>query len=698
MKVYDAASIRNVALVGHTASGKTQLASAILSDTGMVNRFGKVDDGTTVTDFDEEEIIRKHTLSASLGFAEWNRHKINLIDAPGIGNFLSDARAALQVADAAIIVVDALAGVMVQTEKVWEAAAELELPRLIVLNRIDRERASLTRALQSLRESCSRAVIPIQLPIGEEKGFRGVVDLITRKAFTFQTDESGKFAEGPVPGDMSGDVAAAREALIEMVAEADEKLMEKFFEAGTLTDPELVAGLRSATAAGKVFPLVCTSALLNIGIQPLLDAIVSYLPSPAERQFKGVAKAGGDVLRKADEKGPPAAFVWKTIADPFAGRITMFRVVSGTLKADSTIHNKTRDTSERFGHLLAMQGKAQTTVPELKAGDLGAVAKLKDTLTNDTLGDKGDDVVFPAMKFPEPVLSYAIEPKSRGDEDKISTAMHRLEEEDPSIRYSRDPQTKELLLSGQGQVHIEVTVAKLKRRFGVDVILKPPRIPYRETIKASTEAHGRHKKQTGGHGQFGDCKIRVEPLMRGADFEFVDDIFGGAIPRQFVPAVEKGIQDARTRGYLAGYPMVDFRVTVFDGSYHDVDSNELSFKLAGSLAFKDAMTRARPTILEPIMNVEVYAPSDFAGDLMGDLNGRRGRIAGMDTRGAMTIIKAQVPMSEMLTYEQHLTSATGGRGSYHMDYSHYDEVPSHLQTKIIAAAKAERAGVEVEEV
>jgi elongation factor G len=698
MKVYDAASIRNVALVGHTGSGKTQLASAILSDTGMVNRFGKVDDGTTVTDFDEEEIARKHTLSASTGFAEWNKHKINLIDAPGMGNFLSEARAALQVADAAIIVVDAVAGVMVQTEKVWEAAAELELPRLIVLNRLDRERASLSRTLQSLRESCSRAVVPIQLPIGEEKGFRGIVDLITRKAFMFQTDETGEFTEGPVPANMTAEVDAAREALIEMVAEADEKLMETFFEAGTLTDDELVTGLRSATAASKVFPLVCTSAALNIGIQPLLDAIVTFLPAPSDREYHGVTSTGADVPRTADEKAPAAAFVWKTIADPFAGRITMFRVVSGSFKADSTVYNKTREASERFGHLLVMQGKTQTAVPELKAGDLGAVAKLKDTLTNDTLGDKSDDILFPALTFPEPVLSYAIEPKSRGDEDKISTAMHRLEEEDPSIRYNRDPQTKELLLSGQGQLHIEVTVAKLKRRFGVDVHLKPPRIPYRETIKAATEAHGRHKKQTGGHGQFGDCKIKVEPLARGADFEFVDDIFGGSIPRQFVPAVEKGIQDARTRGYLAGYPMVDFRVTVFDGSYHDVDSNELSFKLAGSLAFKDAMTRARPTILEPIMNVEVYAPSDYAGDLMGDLNGRRGRIGGMDTRGATTIIKAHVPMAEMLTYEQHLTSATGGRGSYHMEYSHYDEVPVPLQAKIIAAAKAERAGVEVEEV
>jgi elongation factor G len=682
MRVFDAANLRNIALVGHTTSGKTQLASAMLFTAGMVNRLGKVDEGTAPTDFDEEEVARHHTLSASLAFLEWNKHKINLIDTPGMGNFFSDARAGLHVADAALVVVDAVGGAMVQTEKGWEAAGELSLPRIVVLNRLDRERASMERALASLRESCDRTVIPIQLPIGEEKTFRGVVDLVSRKAFVFKTDGSGAFSEEAVPSDMADAVEAAREALIEMVAESDEALMEKFFEHGTLTDDELVAGLRSATAAAKLFPLVCTSALLNVGIQPLLDAIVAYVPAPA-------AKGSGT-----------AAFVWKTIADPFAGRITMFRVLSGSLKSDSTVHNRTKDTAERLGSLVLMQGKTQTPVPEIKAGDIGAVAKLKETLTNDLLGDKGDQSapVIQPLKFPEPVLSYAIEPKTRGDEDKIGTSMHRLQEEDPSIGYSRDPQTKELLLSGQGQLHIEVTVAKLKRRFGVDVNLKPPRIPYRETIKAHTEAHGRHKKQTGGHGQFGDCKIRVEPLPRGADFEFVDDIFGGAIPRQFIPAVEKGIQDARTRGYLAGYPMVDFRVTVFDGSYHDVDSNELSFKLAGSLAFKDAMTRARPTILEPVMNVEVHAPSDYAGDLMGDLNGRRGRIAGMDTRGATTIIRAQVPMAEMLTYEQHLTSATGGRGSYHMEYSHYDEVPAHLQTKIIAAAKAERAGVEVEEV
>src|SRR5688572_12974626 len=697
MKVYDAANIRNVALVGHSASGKTQLTSAALFDAGAVNRFGKVDDGTTITDYDDEEIARKHTLSASLAYAEWNKTKINFIDTPGIANFLADARAALRVAEAAIVVVDAVSGVQVQTEKTWQAAEEAGLPRLVVVNRIDRERASLERTLKSIHAALNRTVVPIQLPIGEEKSFRGVIDLVAQKAYVFLPDSSGKCSESDIPADMAAEAATAREALIEMVAEADEALMEKFFEAGTLTQDQLVSGLRAATASGKMFPLLCTSGALNIGIQPLLDAIVGYVPSPAERLMKMTnPKTGDEIERPFSENGPASAFVWKTIADPFAGRITMFRVMSGVLKTDSTVHNKTRETPERLGHVVLLQGKTQTNVPELRAGDLGAVPKLKDTLTNDTLGDKSDPAVFPALKYPEPVLSYAIEPKSRGDEDKINQSIHRLEEEDPSISYSRDPQTKELLLSGQGQVHIEVTVAKLKRRFDVD--LKPPRVPYRETIKASTEAHGRHKKQTGGHGQFGDCKIKVEPLPRGTDFEFVDDIFGGSIPRQFIPAVEKGIQETRVRGYLAGFPMVDFRVTVFDGSYHDVDSNELSFKMAGRLAFKDAMTRARPTILEPIMNVEVYAPSDFAGDLMGDLNGRRGRIAGMDTRGTMTVIRAQVPMAEMLTYEQHLTSATGGRGSYHMEYSHYEEVPHALQGKIISAAKAERGQEVAEEV
>ena len=504
MKVYDAASIRNVALVGHSGSGKTQLTSAILSDSGTIKRFGKVDDGTTVTDYDEEEIARKHTLSASLAYVEWNKQKINLIDTPGVGNFFADALAGLSVADAALVVVDAVGGVMVQTEKVWAAAEARGLPRVIAVNRLDRERASLSRTLTSLRELCSRSVIPIQLPIGEEKSFRGVVDLVSRKAFTFTEDDTGAFVEVDIPDPMTADVAAAREALIEMVAETDESLMEHFFESGTLTDDDLVAGLRRATIAGTLFPVVCTSALQNIGVPELLDAIVAYLPSPAERPFAGIDNTGAPVARAADAKAPLSAFVWKTMADPFAGRITMFRVVSGVLTADSTVHNKTKDVQERIGHLMLLEGKTPTNVTEIRAGDLGAVAKLKDTLTGDVIGDKNDPVTFPLTAFPEPVLSYAIEPKSRGDEDKISTSVHRLEEEDPSIHYSRDPQTHELLLSGQGQMHIEVTVAKLKRRFSVDVNLKPPHIAYRETIKAATEGHGRHKKQTGGHGQFGD--------------------------------------------------------------------------------------------------------------------------------------------------------------------------------------------------
>lgn len=688
MKVYDAASIRNVTIAGHSGAGKTQLAAAILFDAGMVNRFGRVDDGTTVTDFDEEEVSRKHTLAASLAYAEWNKHKINLIDTPGFGNFLSDTLAAMRVSDAAVVVVDAVSGVEVQTEKVWEAAEQFELPRLVVVNRIDRERASLSRTLDSLTTSFGRTVIPVQMPIGEEKSFRGVVDLVGMKAYVFETDGSGKFKEEAVPAAMEADAKAARDALIEMVAEADDTLMEKFFEEGTLTQDELVGGLRAAVLGRRIFPLFCTSSILNIGVQTLLDALIAYVPAPSERPAKGT-KGGQDVEVTASESAPYAAFVWKTVADPFAGRISMFRVMSGSIKADSTVYNITKETPERLGHLVLLQGKAQTDVPEIKAGDIGAVAKLKETVTNDTLTDKGG-VAFNPMKFPEPVLSYAIEPKSRGDEDKISSSLQRLQEEDPTIRSSREAQTKELLLSGQGQLHIEVTVAKLKRRFGVEVNLKPPKIPYRETITAATDAHGRHKKQTGGHGQFGDCSIRMEPLPRGSDFQFVDDIFGGSIPQTFRPAVEKGIQETRLRGYLAGYPVVDFKVTLVDGKYHDVDSNELSFRMAGRLAFKDAMTRCKPTILEPIMNVEVYAPSDFAGDLMGDLNGRRGRIAGMDTRGGMTVIKAQVPMSEMLTYEQQLTSATGGRGSYHMEYSHYEEVPSHIQSKVVAAYKAEK--------
>ncbi|MGD9906612.1 MAG: elongation factor G [Vicinamibacterales bacterium] len=686
MKVYDAANIRNVAVVGHGGCGKTQLVSALLFASGMVNRLGRVDDGTTVTDYDPEEIARTHTLSTSLAYAEWRKTKINLLDTPGVANFFADARAAMRVADAALVVVDAVSGPAVQTEKAWAAAEEFGLPRLVALSRFDRDRASLERSIVALRKSCHRNVFPIHLPIGEGDACTGIVDVVGMKAFTAPVD-GGPAAEGPIPEPLVVEAQAARTALIEAVAEADEALMERFFEQGTLNDHDLITGLQKAVAAGAIFPAVCTAALKNIGVEPALNAILSWLPAAADRPFRAVEDAV-EVSRPVSAQAPMATLVWKTVADQFAGRISLFRVYQGALHADSTVRNLSRELDERIGSLSVMQGKTPTAVSELQAGDIGAVAKLKETRTSDTLADAKAGIRFAPITWPEPVLSYAIEPKSRGDEDKISTAMHRLEEEDGSIHYARDPNTNELLLSGQGQLHIEVTVAKLKRRFGVEVNLKPPRIPYRETITSPVEAHGRHKKQTGGHGQFGDCKVRFEPLPRGGGFEFVDDIFGGAIPRQFIPAVEKGLQESRVRGFLAGYPMVDFKATLYDGSYHDVDSNELSFKTAGHLAFRDGMARARPTLLEPVMNVEVYAPSDYAGDLMGDLNGRRGRIAGMDTRGSNTVIRAQVPMSEMLTYEQHLTSVTGGRGSYHMEYSHYENVPAHEQTKIVAAYKA----------
>ncbi len=693
MKVFDAADIRNVALVGHSGAGKTQLAAALLFDTGATPRLGKVDDGTTVTDYDEEAIARKHTLSSSLAWFEFNKHKVNLIDTPGMGNFLSDARAALRVVEAAVVVVDGVAGVQVATEQIWEAADALNLPRLIVINRLDRERAHMPRALESLQQTLSRSAVAVQWPIGEETGFTGIVDLVTMKAWTFADDGSGTATEVPVPDTLRAEVEAARATLIEAVAEGDEALMEHFFEQGTLTQEELLAGLATGVRNSHIFPVYCASGLRNIGGPLLAEAITTLVPSPADRPVPGVAADGTETTRPADLSAPLVVWVFKTIADQFAGRISLFRVISGTFKSDSTVHNITRQAPERVGHLVALEGKTQAHVPEIHAGDLGAVAKLKDTHSGDILGDPKAGFTVQPLSFPEPVLSYAIVPKTRGDEDKISTSMHRLQDEDPSIGYTRNEETHDLLLSGQGQMHIEVTVAKLKRRFGVEVELKPPHIPYRETITMPTEAHGRHKKQTGGHGQFGDCKIRVAPLSPGSGVEFEDDIFGGSIPRQFVPAVEKGVREACARGYLAGYPLVDLKVTVYDGSYHDVDSNEMSFKMAGRLAIRDAMTRARPTLLEPVMTVEVYAPSDFAGDLMGDLNSRRGHIAGMDTRGTSTVIRAEVPMAEMLTYEQTLTSTTGGRGGYHMEFAHYAEVPAHLHAKIVAAAKAEGKGV-----
>ena len=671
MNVYEGKNIRNVGIVGHGGSGKTSLVSAILFDTGATNRLGRVDDGNAPTDYDEDEIERKITISAKLAFCEWNKNKINILDTPGFGNFIQEARGALRVADAAIAVIDAVSGVMVQTEKGWGYAEEFELPRLVVVNRMDRDTASFERSLASIQQSLGRMCVPIQVPVGEEKGFKGVVDLVQMKAYVYQTDGSGKFSETDVPADVAPRAQEYREKLIEAVAESDEKLMEKFFDSGTLSDEEISTGLKKQVAEGKVYPVLYTSATGNVGLQPLLNAIVNLLPDAVARgTVTGTDTHGKEIQRKISDSEPFSAFVFKTYSDPFTGRISLFRVYSGTLTTELQPYNVNKSVTERLGSIVLLQGKTQVAVPKLHAGDIAAVAKLKETQTGDTLCDKAHPIIYPTVKWVEPVISFAIEPKSRGDEEKISTAIHKLMDEDLGIRYVREPQTKEFLLSGQGQMHVEMAVARLKKRYGVEVLLHPPKVPYRETIKGRADVQGKHKKQSGGHGQYGDCKIRMEPLPRGSDFEFVNEIFGGSIPKNFIPAVEKGIQEARQKGVLAGFPTVDFRVVLYDGSYHDVDSSEMAFKIAGSLAFKKGIREASPILLEPVMNVEVHGPDEFAGDLMGDLNSRRGRVQGMEVRGHTTIIKAQVPLAEMLSYASDLTSKTGARGSYSMEFSH----------------------------
>jgi elongation factor G len=698
VNVYEGKNIRNVGIVGHGGSGKTSLISAILSVTGATTRLGRVEDGNTTTDYDEEEISRKITISAKLAFCEWNKNKVNMLDTPGFVNFIQEARGALRVADAAVVVVDAVSGVMVQTEKVWGYAEEFGLARMVVVNRMDRETANFERSLESIQQLLGRMCAPIQIPIGAEKTFKGVVDLVSMKAYIAAGDGSAKFTEAAIPADVEGRAKEYRDKLVESVAESDEKLMEKFFDTGTLTDDELISGLKKQVADGKLYPVVYTSATANIGVPQLLNTIVNYMPDAVSRgTVTGKNAQGAEITRKIADSEAYSAFVFKTFSDPFTGRVSLFRVYSGVLTADTHSYNVNKSVAERFAQIATMQGKSLVQVPKLHAGDIGAVAKLKDTVTGDTLTEKGHEITYPAVKWVLPVISFAIEPKSRGDEDKISQAIHKLMDEDLGLGYTREVQTKEFLLSGQGQMHVELAVSRLKKRYGVEVLLHPPKVPYRETIKGKADVQGKHKKQSGGHGQYGDCKIKMEPLPRGGDFEFVNEIFGGSIPRNYIPAVEKGIQESRQKGVLAGFPTVDFRVILYDGSYHDVDSSEMAFKIAGSLAFKKAIREAKPILLEPVMNVEVVAPDEFAGDLMGDLNSRRGRVQGMDVRGRSTVIKAQVPLAEMLSYASDLTSKTGARGSYTMEFDHYDEVPAHLADKVIANAKAGGHGEEEEE-
>ncbi len=720
MKVYLGSEIRNVAVVGHAHCGKTTLISALLYAAKMTPSLGRVEDGSAVTAYDEEEVARRTTMSNAVAFAEWSGVKINLLDTPGSHLFAHEARCAMLPVEAAMVVVNAQSGLEVTTDRVWKFATEFNLPRLLVVNQMDHPKSLAgigpERLIEDMQQKWGRQVVPVQLPIVDEHGFHGVVDLVTMEAFFYEPNGNGRGKPGEMPSNLAEAAKAAHEALVELVAEGKDELMEEFFNEGTIPEQHLIAALHEAIREDNIFPVLYASGLRNVGTDHLLDFLKVYAPAPTEREpvaGRGVRSvitqkslagpsAGGAVeddedvgiggktemvMRRVDDKEPLALYIYKTMSDPFAGRISFFKVVSGTVKTDATVQNYTRNEPERLTHLSIMQGRKPVEVQELHSGDLGAVAKLRVTLSGDTLGDKGQEMFLEPTALPEPAMTYAIEPKSRADEDKLAPALHKLMEEDLMLRFFRDPQTNEFLVAGAGQAHIEALVSKLKRRYHTEVTLQAPKVPYQETIRARAEAQGRHKKQTGGHGQYGDCKIRIEPLPTGSGFQFVNDIFGGAIPRQFIPAVEKGIQESAVRGYLAGYPVVDFRVTLLDGSYHDVDSSEMAFKMAGRIAFRKCMEQAKPALLEPVMRVEIEAPEEFAGTLMGDLNGRRGRVQGVDSNGESTSIRAEVPMAEMLSYGTALTAMTQGRASFHMEMGHYDLVPQAVAQNILAGRK-----------
>ncbi|MCU0233081.1 MAG: elongation factor G [Thermoanaerobaculales bacterium] len=684
MTAFATENIRNVAVVGHSHTGKTSLVSAMLFDSGAVNRLCKVDDGNTTTDFDDDERERKITINTAVAHVVHRGVKINLIDTPGYGIFTTDAVQGLRVADTALMMISAVAGIEVQTEKLWKAAASFELPVIFAVNLMDRDRASFTRALESLQKKYGRAVTPLQLPIGEEAAFAGVVDLVSGRAMSWEQDESGKATEVPVPAAMADEVAAAREALMDLVAEQDESVMEAYLESGTLDPAAFAAGLKKAISARELFPVLALAGAKNIAVQPVMDAVVDLVPAPDWRPAK--LRVNGEEQELAVSAAAPfAAYVFKTISDPYTGRISLMRVFTGGIASDAHVLNPNRSASERLGALSAPQGKELLHVAELSPGDIGAVPKLKETHTGDSLCEAKKDVRIEPVPIPEPAISFALEPKSKGDEDKLAAGLAKIRDEDPTISVGRDPQTKEMLISGAGQLHIEVVVARLKKRYNVEVMLHPPKVPYRETVTTSAEVTTRHKKQTGGSGQFAECKIAMSP-NKGLGYEFVDKIFGGSISQGYRPAVDKGVQEAAERGVLAGYPMVDFKVTLLDGKEHSVDSSEMAFKVAGRKAFRECAAKCKATLLEPIMQVEVYIPEENMGDVMGDLNSRRGRVQGMDSEDGTTTVKALVPLAEMLTYAPTLRSITAGRGDYHMEFSSYEEVPKQLQDKIIAAA------------
>ena len=680
--------IRNIAILSHGSAGKTSLADAMLAIAGAVDVPGSVDAGTSVFMHEAEEIARKITITAAVGFCDWKGVRINIIDTPGYINFLEETKGTLRAVDGAVLIVSAISGVKAETEKIYKFACDYEIPRVAFVSKLDKERADFFRAVGDMERSFCKNAVVLQLPIGLEDKFSGAIDLIRMKALLFAQDGSGKIEEKDVPADLMEQAASYRKKMVEQIAETDDALLEKYLDKGDLPAEDIIAGLKNGTIGGGLLPVLCGSPFRNMGIQPLLDMVLTCLPSPAEHarivQIKGTdPKTGKETTRKPTADDPLAAIVFKTIIDPFAGKLSLVRVLSGTLKADSTVYNATKQAKEKIGSLFHVQGKKQVSTQALTAGQIGAAAKLKETLTGDSLSADAQPILLEFAKFADPVMSYAIEPMSRGDEDKVSTGVHKILDEDPTLRFIVDEQTKEMVLSGMGQVHLEVTIEKLKRKFGVNVKMKTPKVPYKETIRQRAKAQGKYKKQTGGHGQYGDAWIEIEPLPRGTGFEFVDKIVGGVIPRQYIPAVEKGLAEALHEGYLAGYPLVDIRATVFDGSYHTVDSSEMSFKIAASMGFKKAMESAKPVLLEPIMSVEVVSPDDTLGAVIGDLNSRRGKVQGVVPQASGQNIKALVPMAEMLSYAPTLNSITSGRGMYTMEFYGYEDVPSHLSQKII---------------
>ncbi len=682
--------IRNIAFVGHGNSGKTSLAEVILYQTGVISRLGRVEDGNTAMDFEPEELKRNISISSGFHQFNWKKHSITLIDTPGDQNFFTDTKFCLQAVDSTVVVIDAVDGVKVQTEQAWGFAEDLKIPCVILINKLDRERADFFRVFKDIEKSFQPKPVMLQLPIGSESGFKGIVDILAMKAWSY--DANGKASPIEIPSDLKSLADEERERLVENIAEADDTLLERYLEGETLSDDDIKNALKKGTLSRIFSPVFCGSALKNIGIDLLMDFFVNCMPSPLETRPKtGIDPVTGNTIERApDPNSPFSAFVFKTVADPYAGRLSIFRIVSGQLGSDGNFYNVNKENKERFNQLLTIAGKEQKPVKNAGPGSIVAVAKLKETFTGDSLCDENFKIKFP---FPEPLptlITFAITTKGSGDEDKIFISLTKLIEEDTSLKLERTAETKEILLSGRGQVHIEATVEKLKRKYNVDVHLNTPKVPYRETIKKKVRVQGRHKKQSGGHGQFGDCWIQMEPLPRGSGFEFVDAIVGGSIPRTYIPAVEKGIIEASQKGVLAGFPCVDFRVTLDDGSYHAVDSSEMAFKIAGSLAFKKAVADAKPVLLEPVLNVEITTPEEFMGEIMGDLNSRRGRVLGMDSAGKYQIIKANVPMSEFLTYAPDLTSMTGGRGVYSMAFSHYDEVPVLISEKLLVELNKEK--------